>query len=155
MRWPASLAGEFPEEARSTKQYGRRIRLLPVAMYNCCTCSFDTISRVLSLITGLDLYVGWCLEQHDRAGHRRETEEVKEEVKARLLDEKVVSADETARCCGKNAWIHATSAPGLTLQHASMKRGVLLWACEHGHGQEEGRQNWALKLVCFSDRSTA
>jgi len=95
------------------------------------------------------------LEQHDRAGHRRETEEVKEEVKARLLDEKVVSADETARCSGKNAWIHAASAPGLTLRHASMKRGVLLWACEHGHGQEEGRQNWALELVCFSARSTA
>ena len=200
-------------------------------MYNCCTCSFDTISRGLSLITGLDLYVGWCLEQHDRAGQRRETEdvkeEVKEEVKARLLDEKVVSADETgARCGGRNAWIHTVSTPELTLQHASMKRGVagmkeggfldlyghilvhdclgsywtmnkpenracaepgvpapasagedctppasgeagagaapythalcnqhvcreLRWAYEHGHGQKEGRQDWALELLCF------
>ena len=25
----------------------------------------------------------------------------------------------------------------------------LLWACEHGHGHEEERQNWALELICF------
>ena len=25
----------------------------------------------------------------------------------------------------------------------------LLWAYEHGHGQEEGRQNWALELICY------
>ena len=95
LRDGGTLTGEFPEEARGTKQYGRRIRLLPVAMFNYGTCSFDKISRVLSLIMGMDLSVGWCWEQHDRAGHRRETEEFKEEVKARLLDEKVVSADET------------------------------------------------------------
>jgi len=58
MRWPASLAGEFPEEARSTKQYGRRLRLLPVALFNSFTCSFDKISRFISAITGLKTSVG-------------------------------------------------------------------------------------------------
>ena len=213
-----TLTGEFPGEARSTKQYGRRLRLLPVALFNHFTCSFDKISRFISAITGLKTSVGWCWAQYDKAGHRRETEEFKEEVGDRLRDEKVVSADETGfRCERKNAWIHTASTPGLTLQHASMKRGVegmkeggflgsygrilvhdclgsywtmnkpenraragdgvpsavpaggddgdaepythalccqhlsreLVWAYEHGHGQEEGRQNWALELCCF------
>ncbi len=34
----------------------------------------------------------------------------------------------------------------LCSQHVSRE---LLWACEHGHGQEEGRQNWALEIICF------
>lgn len=242
-----TLTGEFPEEARSTKQYGRRLRLLPVAMFNYCTCSFDKISRFLSRLMGLKLSVGWCWEQYDKAGHRDGTAEFKEEVRDRLHDEKVVSADETgARCGGGNAWIHTASTPELSLQHASMKRGVegmkeggfldsygrilvhdclgsywtmnkpenraraeagaaapapageggsapaaaeagipasapagdggstpesaeagapakpythalcnqhlcreLLWAYEHGHGQEEGRQDWALEFLCF------
>ncbi len=224
-----TLAGDFPKEAGGTKQYGRNLRLLPVAMFNYFTCSFDKISRFLSKLTGLKLSVGWCWEQFDRAGHRAETEEFREEVRDRLHDEKVVVADETgARCGGKNAWIHTASTPELSLQHASMKRGVegmkegrfldsyghilvhdclgsywtmnkpenraraaeggtspapaadggaapssaanedagaaepythalcsqhvcreLLWACEHGHGREEERQNWALELICF------
>ncbi len=247
LRGGGVLAGEFPAEARGTKQYGRNLRLLPVALFNNFTCSFDKISRFASELTGLKLSVGWCWEQYDRAGHRAETAEFKEEVKERLHAEKVVSADETgARCGGRNAWLHTVSTPELTLQHASMKRGVegmkeggfldsyghilvhdclgsywtvnkpenraraeagvpapdpagenctppasaeagvpapasagedctppasgeagagaapythalcnqhvcreLRWAYEHGHGQKEGRQDWALELLCF------
>ena len=61
-----------------------------MALFNNFTCSFDKISGFASELTGLKLSVGWCWEQYDRAGHRAETAEFKEEVKEWLHDEKVI-----------------------------------------------------------------
>ncbi len=125
LRSRETLAGEFPGEARSTKQCGRMLRLLPVALFSGFTCSFDKTSRSISAITGLKTSAGWCWAQCGKAGHRRETEEFKEDAGNRLRDEKAVSADGTGFRCGrKNAWSHTASTPGLALRHASMKSGV-------------------------------
>ena len=119
------LSGTFPVNVSHTKQYGDTFRALAVAMYLFFNCSYQKVHEFLSGLTGTQTSVGWSCNKLKALAEGKTAQEAIEKIKSMLLQEHMVSCDETgARAEAKNAWVHTASTPRLTYQTASQSRGV-------------------------------
>ena len=102
-------------------QYGPRFRALLVYLRDYQLLPYERLTQLCRDLLG----AGVCKRTVETAGMQvYRACAVRETVRARMLSEAVLHADETGmRVDGKLQWIHSLSAPELTLYQAHPKRG--------------------------------
>ena len=111
-----------PPGTSSPVQYGRRFRALLVYLRDYQLLPYKRLTEVCGDLLG----AGVCQRTVETAGMQLygALAPFEEAVRAQLLDEPVLHADETGmRVDGKLHWIHSLSAAELTLYQAHPKRG--------------------------------
>ena len=111
-----------PPEASGPVQYGPRFRALLVYLRDYQLLPYKRLTELCRDLLG----AGVCKRTVETAEMQmyNALAPFEEAVRARLLDEAVLHADETGmRVDGKLQWIHSLSAPALTLYQAHPKRG--------------------------------
>lgn len=111
-----------PPEAPGPAQYGPRFRGLLVYLRDYQLLPYKRLTELCREVLG----AGVCKRTVETAGMQMYGALLpfEDEVRARLLSEPVLHADETGmRVNGKLQWIHSLSAPDLTLYQAHPKRG--------------------------------
>ena len=111
-----------PPEASGSVQYGPRFRALLVYLRDYQLLPYERLTQLCRDLLG----AGVCKRTVETAGMQvyRALAPFEETVRARMLSEAVLHADETGmRVDGKLQWIHSLSAPELTLYQAHPKRG--------------------------------
>lgn len=114
------VCGEFPAEVSAPVQYGRRVQAM-VALLSVHGClSYEKIGQLFA-----DLY-GYQLNTATTQAMVQRTSQVMpiEEIKAGVIESKVVNFDETGiRVNGRMKWLHNASTEWLTYQFVHGKRG--------------------------------
>jgi len=116
------VRGVAPPETSSPVQYGPRFRALLVYLRNYQLLPYKRLTQLCSDLLG----VGVCKRTVETAERRMYgvLAPFEEAVRAQLLDEAVLHADETGmRVDGKLQWVHSLSTRTLTLYQAHPKRG--------------------------------
>lgn len=111
-----------PPETSGPVQYGRRFRALLVYLRDYQLLPYKRLTELCRDLLG----VGVCPRTVETAGMQiySALAPFEEAVRAQLLDEPVLHADETGmRVDGGLQWFHSLSAPDLTLYQAHPKRG--------------------------------
>ena len=111
-----------PPEASGPVQYGPRFRALLVYLRDYQLLPYKRLTELCRDLLG----AGVCKRTIETAEKQiyDALAPFEDAVRARLLDEAVLHADETGmRVDGKLQWIHSLSAPQLTLYQAHPKRG--------------------------------
>jgi len=111
-----------PPEASGPAQYGPRFRALLVYLRDYQLLPYQRLTALCRDVLG----AGVCKRTVETAEMQmyNALAPFEEAVRARLLDEAVLHADETGmRVDGKLQWVHSLSTPELTLYQAHPKRG--------------------------------
>jgi len=112
-----------PAETSGPVQYGPRFRALLVYLRDYQLLPYKRLTELCRDLFG----AGVCKRTVETAGTQiyDALAPFEEAVRAQLLDEDVLHADETGmRVDGGLQWVHSLSAPGLTLYQAHPKRGA-------------------------------
>jgi transposase len=111
-----------PPETPGPVQYGPRFRALLVYLRDYQLLPYQRLTELCRDLLG----AGVCKRTVETAGMQiyDALAPFEEAVRAQLLDEAVLHADETGmRVDGRLQWVHSLSAPALTLYQAHPKRG--------------------------------
>lgn len=116
------LIGEFPPGITATKQYGKGIRALAVALNVDCAVSVNKIHHLLKSLLHLPVSTGFL--HHAISTFAGTLDGAMNSIRSNLLREPIVHADETGvRTESGLAWVHSASTNLWTYQHVSKKRG--------------------------------
>ena len=119
------VAGEFPAGISATKQYGKGVKAMAVALTSEGAVSIQRTHDLLSAVSGLSISTGTiCKMNHEFA---LGLTDVVEKIRLALLQKNTpVHCDESgARTAGSLAWVHNVSDADLTYQTVSWKRGII------------------------------
>lgn len=121
----AVLTGKFPAGISATKQYGKGVKAMAVALTSDGAVSIQRTHDLLSAVSGLSISTGSIYKMnHEFASGLTN---VVEKIRLTLLQKAIpVHCDESgARTAGKLAWFHNASDADLTYQTVSWKRGSI------------------------------
>lgn len=118
------VVGNFPTGISATKQYGKGVKAMAVALTSAGAVSIQRTHDLLSAISGLSISTGSiCKMNHEFASGLTD---VVEKIRLALLQKTTVHCDESgARTEGSLAWVHNVSDADLTYQTVSWKRGSI------------------------------
>lgn len=119
------VAGKFPTGISATKQYGKGVKAMAVALTSAGAVSIQRTHDLLSAVSGLSISTGSiCKMNHEFA---LGLTDVVEKIRLALLQKNTpVHCDESgARTAGSLAWVHNVSDADLTYQTVSWKRGII------------------------------
>jgi len=117
------VRADAPPEASAPVRYGPRLLALSVYLRDYQLLPYERLTQLFRDVLG----VGICKRTVETAGMQAydALEPFEQAVRAQLLDEPVLHADETGmRAAKRLLWIHSLSSPTLTLYQAHARRGV-------------------------------
>ena len=116
------LVGEFPAEAKATKQYGFVVSALALILPTECTVSIARTHKFLKDMTGFPISTGWV--QSVVSGCKERLSDFRNRLRRMVQESAVVNFDETwERVNGETRYVHNASTDKLTYQTVSKKRG--------------------------------
>lgn len=113
----------FPEGVSHTTQYGTRLQAFAVYLKNYGFLSYERTAQALADLFCIPLSVGTLANIDERCARR--VEGVVEQIKEKLIREKVVHFDETGlNINGQLYWLHGAGTQGLTYYYPHKRRGT-------------------------------
>ena len=112
----------FPENVKTSIQYGETVRALVVYLTEDNMLSYNRTQRLLKDVAGLEIAQSTLVNINRELTEH--LEHVNEEIRRRIKDSPVVGFDETSmRKNQKNKWLHTAATETLTCLHIDDKRG--------------------------------
>jgi transposase len=112
----------FPEGVNHSTQYGTRLKAHAVYLKNYGFLSYDRSAQAFADLFCIPLSVGTLASIDQRCARR--VEGVVEEIRQKLIGEKVVHFDETGlNINGELYWLHGAGTQGLTYYYPHQRRG--------------------------------
>jgi transposase len=103
-------------------QYGTRLEAFAVYLKDCGPLSYERTLQALSDLFSVPVSLGTLISIDERCSRR--VEGVVEQIRQRLMPEKVVHFDETGlNINGQLSWLHGAGTPGLTYYYPHKRRG--------------------------------
>lgn len=114
--------GKFPENVKAPVQYGQRVQALTAYFGHQHFLPSDRLSQMFEDIFGIGISPGTCANIDRKLFNQLESFE--SNLKAHLINSKVLHFDETGmRCSKKLHWIHVASSESATFYGIHTKRG--------------------------------
>ena len=116
------IKGEFPKEAKATKQYGFVVKTLALTLTTECAVSIDRTHKFLKSLTGFPISTGWVQSVVSQC--KGQLHDFKKKLRGMVRKAPVLNFDETwERMNGETRYVHNASTDKLTYQTVSKKRG--------------------------------
>jgi len=113
----------FPEGVNHKTQYGTRLKAFAVYLKNYGFLSYDRTAQAFADLFSIPLSVGTLASIDQRCARR--VEGVVEQIRQKLIREKVVHFDETGlNINGQLYWLHGASTPSFTYYYPHKRRGT-------------------------------
>ena len=115
------IAGEFPEEITSSKQYGTELKATVLSLF---TVGYMSVSRIKEFLTGFQIPISTGTIQNILSGCVEKVSDAANLIRERVSNLNIINCDETGmRVNGKLHWIHCLCNDKWTYMVIHEKRG--------------------------------
>lgn len=115
------IAGEFPEEITSSKQYGTELKATVLSLF---TVGYMSVSRIKEFLTGFQIPISTGTIQNILSGCMEKVSDAANLIRERVSNLNIINCDETGmRVNGKLHWIHCLCNDKWTYMVIHEKRG--------------------------------